>query len=310
MNKGLDLELARLEEEHNAGQSRVTVSLDPMQQLESYEGRFEKKPWLERNRTARKNASWQSKVLQVISALLGFYGAKVICEFIPIPIPYIEYVLAIALLYLLERAKRKFSDRFWDSYYAWRKGLVEDVRWGYGVANVLLFCISLTLSGGGVYFLNTDYGPQAKMIGSGNDPEAQALIAKVKEAKSELEAWRNDPSNTTTEKGKTVVYYRLKPVEAKKEEAIIAMETALAEKHGVYDIQNKASLKEMTIRSTFSKYSSVIFTCVAEIFFEYLMAFCSMYDVRMLVYLRMLKNGGASTSLRTVRSKKAHALAV
>lgn len=297
----IDRELALLEEQNNRGRSiSISSSSDPMDSYRFYEDRFKKKPWLERVRGARKNAGWISRVLQFISAALGFYGAKVMMEFLPIPIPYIEYIMAAIFLYALEVAKRKFSDRFWDSYFAWQKGLSESIRWSAGLANIGLFSISLFLSAGGVYFMSGDFGAQAKLMGSGSDPEAQALIAERNVLRADIKEHRAN-KNSAGE-----IYWPSQTAIKNLTEQIAVINKTLKNKHGIYDIQNESIAKEWNIRSAFSKWSSVGFTIICEIFFESIMAFCSLYDVRMFIYLRLLEQQGGN---RKKRGKgKLHAL--
>jgi hypothetical protein len=115
-------------------------------------GQSAKKSWLARNHGNRQTARRLSYFFNIISALAGLYGARILFQMIPVPIPYLDWALAIGFLFVLEKYKRQFSDKFWDSYFAQKK-----IQWGYALCNFGLLGVSLFLSVFGVYFAAKDF---------------------------------------------------------------------------------------------------------------------------------------------------------
>ncbi len=257
--------------------------------MERFENRFEGKPWLIRHLPTRNLARQGGYFAQLLSVLGGFYGAKVIMEFIPIPIPYFEYVMALFCLILLEVLKRRFSDRFWDSVFGAKLGFGVRLRWGSGIANILLLFVSLALSVGGMYFAATDFSP--------DNPDAIALNQKIEEAKADLAAWKKDPANLVSS---GEVKWNLRKIPQQKEESIIALETAYFDQFGTY-----APTSEWDLRNQFRKYFAVIITLLAELLFECFMAFASYYDARKYRARKMMES---KPKLNGLKSKKAVAL--
>ena len=262
--------------------------------MKRYENRFERKPWLIRHLPTRQLARLGGYFAQVVSVLAGFYGAKVVMEFIPVPIPYFEYIMAAFCLVLLEILKRRFSDRFWDSVFGARLGFNVRVRWGSGAANIILLFVSLALSVGGMYFAATDFSP--------DNPEAIALNQKIETAKQDLAAWKKDPANLVSN---GQVKWNLRKIPQQKEEAIIALETAYFDQFGTY-----APTSDWDIRNAFRKYFAVILTLIAELLFEGCMAFASYYDARKYRARKMMQEKQEEKPKRPngVKSKKVVAL--
>lgn len=244
--------------------------------MERFEDRFgEKKNWFLKNKPNRQTAYLFSFLFNFISALAGYYGGKVIMEVIPIP--YLPWIGAAVGLILMERYKRVFSDKMWDYFWKYRK-----LDWSAFSANAILFTVSLGISAFGMFFLINDNSAEAKLMGSADDPEAQAIIAEVQDKRDMIEAKRADKSNYNS---KGEFYWPLQQAEATLEKEIAKKEEILREKHGVYAVQNKDLLAKWSLRTGFRSYTSVIITVLSEILFELCMCFVSYYDWR--VYAAM-----------------------
>ena len=287
-------EMARFEQQMAEEEREARGLYANRDSMRRFENRFERKPWLIRHLPTRNLARLGGYFAQVVSVLAGFYGAKVVMEFIPVPIPYFEYVMAAFCLVLLEILKRRFSDRFWDSVFGAKLGFNVRVRWGSGVANILLLFVSLALSVGGMYFAATDFSP--------DNPEAIALNQKIAEAKTELAAWKKDPANLVSS---GEVKWNLRKIPQQKEEAIIALEKSYFDQFGTY-----APSSDWDLRNEFRRYFAVIITLLAELLFECFMAFASYYDARKYRARKMMeeKQEGKPKRPNGLKSKKVVAL--
>ena len=244
--------------------------------IERFENRFgEKKNWFLKNKPNRQRAFHFSFLFNLISAMAGYYGGKVIMEVIPIP--YLPWIMAAIGLILMERYKRIFSDKMWDYFWKYRK-----LEWGAFTANVTLFTISLAISAFGMFFLIDDNSTEAKLMGSADDPEAQIIIAEIQDKREMIKAKRADKSNYNSQ---GQFFWPLQQQEAVIEQEIATKEEILREKHGVYAVKNEDLLKKWALRTGFRSYTSVIITILSEILFELCMCFVSYYDWR--VYAAM-----------------------
>lgn len=235
-------------------------------------GAVAKKSWLARNQSTRRTARLGSYLFNVISALAGFYGARILFQMIPVPIPYFDYVLAILFLFMLEQQKRKFSDKFWDNYFARKK-----IVWGYAAINFGLLIISLGLSVAGAYFAAKDFAPEAKYIGGGDNMEVVALQDQLMATERKLKALLDDPSSYNSQ---GQFYYKLMDSRTAMETQIADLTATLKDKHGVINIQNEDIRKDYQLRNAYRGNFSVAITLLSEFLFELCMAFGSYYDWR------------------------------
>lgn len=243
-----------------------------------FQSRFGAKvPWLIRKQGARRSAYAFSFGCNFISALAGFYGGSVLMEIFPLP--YLNYIGAALGLFLMERFKRQFSDELWDQYWA-----TKTIKWDAAVKNFGLFGISIFLSVFGMYFAAKDLSPEAQIMGATGDPEAVAMQQRVGKLDKELKGLRADKSNYN-EQGQFYHIHVPKENAMKNERANLTQ--ALAEKHGIYKIENESILSEWKIRTGFRAYFGVIITLLAEIAFEICMGFCSYYDFRLFRAMRL-----------------------
>lgn len=230
-----------------------------------------KQPWLIRNAKSRKSAYLFSFVCNIISVLAGWYGALIIMEIIPIP--YLNYVGAILALLLMEKYKRKFSDEFWDAFFA-----TKNLRWDLVVKNFSLLLVSIFLSVYGMYFAVHDYSPEAKQLGLGDNPEVAAMQDRVRDIDATLLALRADKSNYNS---KGEFYHIHVPKETALNEERKEIASILKDEHGVIVVKNTELLNDWKLRTGFRSYFGVIITLLSEIVFEICMAFCSKYDFRL-----------------------------
>jgi len=283
-------DMARLEDQLQRAEDEAKSKHLEQKLKNKFQNRFEKKPWLIRqkgNRTIVKYASW---VFQFISIAAGFYGAKIIMEFLPLPV-FAQWIAAALVLVFIEILKRKYSDQFWDSVVAFRKALTSRIRWGSGIANVCLFIISIGLSVGGVYFGVIDFSP--------DNPDAIALNEKIEAAKIDLAAWKKDPANLVSN---GQVKWNLRKIPQQKEESIIALETAYFDQFGTY-----APSSDWDLRNEFRRWFSVIATILAELLFEGCMLFASFYDLRYALAMGYVRRE-EEQKVKPLKSKKAVAL--
>jgi len=283
-------DMARLEDQLQRAEDEAKSKHLEQKLKNKFQNRFEKKPWLIRqkgNRTIVKYASW---VFQFISIAAGFYGAKIIMEFLPLPV-FAQWIAAALVLVFIEILKRKYSDQFWDSVVAFRKALTSRIRWGSGIANVCLFIISIGLSVGGVYFGVIDFSP--------DNPDAIALNEKIEAAKIDLAAWKKDPANLVSN---GQVKWNLRKIPQQKEESIIALETAYFDQFGTY-----APSSDWDLRNEFRRWFSVIATILAELLFEGCMLFASFYDLRYALAMGYVRRE-EDQKVKPLKSKKAVAL--
>jgi hypothetical protein len=259
-----DDQLAAAEAEASRGQA--------LEKLMERFGAVSSKSWLARNHGLRMSAEKGSYLFNIVSALAGLYGARILFQMIPVPIPYLDWVLAIAFLYYLEKNKRKLSDKFWDTWFSTKK-----VAWGYAIGNFGLLGISLALSVFGVYFAAKDFAPEAKYIGGSDNPEVVALQDQLRTTQDELTALLDDPSSYNS---KGQFYYKLMDSRTAKEKQIADLTAILKDKHGVINIQNEDVLSDWKLRNAFRGKFSVFITLLSELLFEICMAFRSYYDYR------------------------------
>ena len=271
-------------------QSRLEENLAKKQKTSknNFANRFERKSWLIRHQSTRKLSRTGAIFAHIISAAAGFYGALIIMQFIPIPIPYFEYFLAITALVCLELLKRSFSDRFWDSFFGNRLGFNMPVRYGSACINILLLIVSLALSVAGTYFGANDFSP--------NDPKAEMLDSKIKQKKADFKDWKSNPVNLVSS---GEVKWDLRLVQKAKEDEILRLEKSYFDQYGTLQIS-----QDWKVRNDFRKYFAVFITLLAEILFECFMGFASYYDARL---YRARKLGGQKNGTPV---KKSLALAV
>ena len=250
-----------------------------------------KQPFLIRNQQNRQWSAYLSYFFNLVSLIGLWYAAKVILEVIPIP--YLNYIIAAALLVGFEVIKRKYSDAFWDHWFATSK--LHPV---YFTLNfIILFGISLGGSVYGVYFVATDHSPEARFMGQSDDPEAVALQDRVNQLDTEIKANRADQSNYNSA---GEFYYNLQITERNLSAEKQALTETLREKHGIYTLQNQDILTQWQMRRDFRAWSVVILTILFELLFELCMRFNSKYDY---VLYQALVRSSVSNATSTPQSQ-------
>lgn len=307
--EGFDYEMAKLAEE-GEGRGQVIV----INELEELEGRIAKKPFLVEHANNRRLAKPVTRILQFISAVLAYYGMHVMLEFIPVPHPWITHVITALVLFAMEYCKLKTSDKAHDSIHAWRKNVVDlkgnriKIKWNYVVATIIVGVFSVLLSGAGVWFMAGDFGGNAKLIGSGSDPVSQGFLSELETAEADYAAWKLERSNLTHDHGELVIKHSLWPAQKEKEAHIAKLKDNLAAAGIPLVAANAKIRQEWAIRGQFQKYSSSLFSIICEILFELIMSFCSLYDVKKLMYLRLIaaqKGKGKGSRSRTSGKRRA-----
>ncbi|MEZ5045282.1 MAG: hypothetical protein R2828_35635 [Saprospiraceae bacterium] len=290
--KGLDpyLEQELHEAEQLANQDDMSRMLE-----ERFGTATGKRPWLIRKAPSRKSAFIFSFFCNLLSAGAGWYGALIVMEIIPIP--YMNYLGALAGLILMEKYKRKFSDQFWDTYWA-----TKNIRWDLGGKNFVLLLVSIALSIGGMFFAVSDFSPEAKYLGMNDDPETVAIQDRIRTLDEDIKALRADKANYNS----NGEFYH---IHARKENLWAEEKTALTQElkevHGVQIIQNEDIRRDWKLRTGYRTYFGIIITLLAEIAFEICMAFCSYYDFRLFRALQAQKEGRSLAS--ALNGKKAFA---
>lgn len=155
-----------------------------------------------------------------------------------------------------------------------------------------------------MYFANQDFSPEAKLTGANADPEAQALIA-------ERETLRNDKKDHQANKNpQGVIYWPSQKSIAGIDAQIAQINEVLKSKHGVYDIQNTATLSKWEVRTQFRGSFAVGIIFLLEFLFEGFMAFVSYYDCRYAIAMKYVHTTRtARTTPKSFNGKKLHALA-
>lgn len=241
--------------------------------------------WIGRNEENRQYAYYFSFVLQIISIIAGYKGGLVLMEWVPLP--YLPEILAVLFLITIEFLKRKYSDQFWDFFYA-NKGKINI---GALLKNFALFAASLLLCAYGVYFLVQDNSKEAQLMNHDNDPEAIAMDSKIREKEKAIAAananfvdWKNNKQNQVSS---GEIKWDLRGIQKEKEANIQKMEASKLDliaiyegKFGAYAKINEKIIDKWETRINFQSYTSIWIVIICEIIFEALMAFCSKFDFR------------------------------
>ncbi|MGH1365844.1 MAG: hypothetical protein ACRBF0_19955 [Calditrichia bacterium] len=211
-------------------------------------------PWFVRNAHWRNKAEFFSYVANIASCLGLSYATIIMLDFIPIP--YVNYVLAVVILVSFEYLKRKFSDMFWDTYHSC--GHV-DIKSGL-VNFVLLFGLSLAGTGYGVWFYAQD-----------NDPGAAALRAELAKVEESIN------THETNKNKKGEIYWNSQETlkELGKERQVIKSKISKIEGEEIITTEDSGYVYE---KASFRKYGSLLLAVLLEIVFEVCMSFMSKFD--------------------------------
>jgi hypothetical protein len=237
---------------------------------ERFNKRFNKnQPFLVKHKETRAQSNWLSYFFNIISLIGLLYAVQELLTIIPIP--YLNWVIAVFLLVGFEILKRRYSDKFWDHYWS-----TSNIHYVYGVINfLLLFGISIAGSAFGMYFVTTDNAPEAKAIGINDDPEAVSLQERLSSIDEELSYHKGNKN----EKG--VVYWpSQKAIQSLSQERLAVSET-LQTKFGVFEVKNTQILSEWKLRKDFRAYAAILLTILFEFLFEVCMRFNSKYDYQL-----------------------------
>ena len=216
-------------------------------------------PWFVRNAHWRSKAEFFSYVANITSCLGLSYATIIMLDFIPIP--YVNYILAIVLLFSFEYLKRKFSDLFWDIYHS--TGAID---WKSGLTNfVVLFGLSLAGTGYGVWFYAQD-----------NDPGAAALREELAKVEESIKTHENNKKGD-------VIYWNSQEILQGKEGSVglYAERDLIKDKIGKIEGEQIVTTEDTGYvyeKANFRKYGSLLLAILLEIVFEICMSFMSKYD--------------------------------
>lgn len=230
--------------------------------------RFSKdKPFLLKHQGTRSLSGRLSWLFNAVSLIGLLWAVQELLSIIPIP--YLNWVLAIPLLIGFEILKRKYSDLFWDFYWASNK----NIHYVYGFINfILLFGISMGGSLFGMYFVTTDNAPEAKVLGMNDNPEAVAMQERLIAIDKEYDFHLNNKNRQGI-----VFWPSQQAIENLTKERANISETLKSE-HGIVEIKNQDILSEWKIRKDFRAGAAILLTFLFEILFEICMRFNSKYD--------------------------------
>lgn len=245
--------------------------------MAKFDNRFNNnRPFLVKYQSTRSTSNLLSYFFNAISLIGLLYAVQELLSIIPIP--YLNWILAIGMLIGFEILKRKYSDLFWDHW--WKS---KEIQYTYGVINfVILFGISIAGSAFGMYFVATDHSPEAKQIGINDDPEAISLKERQLAIKDEIKEHRKNRNS------KGEIYWPSQKAITLLTQEQLSITQTLEDKFGIFTIQNKDILNEWKLRKDFRAYAAIILTILFEILFEICMRFNSKYDYVM--YLCFNKN--------------------
>lgn len=252
------------------------------QVLQKLDNRYNKnKPFLQQHADTRQYAEYVAIFSHIVSIIGLFYGLKVVLEVFPL---WVAIALSIIILIGFEVLKHKYSDKFWDHW--WATGKMHAVY--FFINFILLFLISMGGSIYGMYFGALDNSPEAKQIGINDDPEAIGLKEQLAKIEDDI-AFHKGNKNSQGE-----VYWPSQQAIKKLEEQRTSITTTLQEKYGIYNIQNEQILTDWRTRTDFRVYALLLVSFLMEIIFEVCRRFISKYDYQ--VYLAIKKGATASPS--------------
>ena len=264
------------------------IQAEKDRKLDKMSNRFESRFNRQQSTVSRhaENRYWVgilSYLPQLLSVIVAFKGARVLMEWVPVP--YLDWVMAVIMLVILEVVKRKYSDKFWDQWFA-----TSRINFGAASINFTALIISVILSGFGVWFLIGDNSQEAKTMGLSGDPEAVALQDQIKQLEANIAEHRSNKN----EKG--VIYWPSQQSIAKLEAQKSDLTTTLREQHGVIVMKNEDILDQWRLRMGYQKYMGLFITLFLEIVFECLMAFCSWYDYKKWLVMKRMSSKANPTS--------------
>lgn len=271
----LQQDLENLDHSQAAELERAEQENNERAQLEGlgkrFEQRFKTGSWLQLNWPKRKAAERSIYFFHFISGSGAMYAFYML--FGVIVWSWLGLVGAIVVIFFHEREKRRWSDRFWDSFVANK----NRINWKALAVNASLFLASLLLTVGGAYFGLKDNMPGAKQVGASNDPVAIALQQQLAEAKGELASFEENKSNYTS---KGEVYYKRLDTWSSLQDKVNSIDKQLLDQFGIISIENKGVLNEWYQKRWFVVLMGILICLLSEIGFEYNMYFRSRYDYK------------------------------
>jgi len=249
---------------------RLAKQAEEQQRFENrFKNRFESKSWLHSNADRRKRATAYTYICHVVSASGSVYTFTML--FGIFLFNWLGAVLALAGIILHEREKRRWSDKFWDYYYANKKA----INWRSLAINASLFLLSVGITLGGAYFAIKDNMPGAKFMGESNDPAVVALQSELQTAQKDLAAFEASPSNKNS---KGEIYYKRLDTYNSMQARVLDLKNQLQEGYGIMLVQNEQIRTDWKDRRFFLIMVALFICLACEVVFEWNMAFRSRFD--------------------------------
>lgn len=246
------------------------------QDFEKLHRRFAAKDFISRNQFWRLAALVTSYLINAISITGAFYGAFTLFRYFGAG-QEISGILAAGLLILIEIGRRKAADSVWDDWFK-----MKSVAAGFLMLNIILFCLSASSSGYGIYQGITDAAPPAPTIQDStlHQLEQQAAAIQANIDASKKTTWRG---KITSESQKAIARYS--ETQAKLLAAITERTANNTAKEEAIERSHREEIK-------LAACIAVGVYLILEMFFQACMAFMSYYDYRK--YLLELQAGRQS----------------
>lgn len=227
--------------------------------------RFGQGSFSEKNKWLKYTAFTTALFVGLLSAVGSFYGLYYILSFTSL-YPALSAALCVVLLLLVEFAKRRSSDNFWDIYFA-RKSVVI----GWLAFSFFLFAVSAALTGVGIYQGMQDFAPAPTYITQ--DSTVMYLEGEIAKLDANIENAENTKWKGTTTNHATKNINRYTAMKAPLLAQLTERKMSLAAKNETIETDTADTVKQVAMWS-------VLFYLLLELMFEASMAFCCYYDLR------------------------------
>jgi hypothetical protein len=255
------------------------------QEFENLHCRFTSKDFISKNRFWHQASLITSYLINSISITAAFYGVFTTLRYFGAG-QEISSILAAILLILIEIGRRKAADSIWDEWFK-----MKSIAAGFLTLNIILFLISTTSSGFGIYQGIHNVTPVPTNL-------QDTILIKL-EHQAELIQGNIDASKKTTWKGKITRESQkaITQYSSIQENLLTEINKRIAKK-----LNKEENIKQSHREKI--KIAAVIAICIyliLEVFFQACMSFISYYDYRK--YLLLIQTGQysiLSNQLQTV----------
>ena len=249
--------------------------------FEALHSRFSEKDFVSENRFWRFAALVTSWLINAISISGAFYGAFALFSYFGAG-EQVSGVVSVALLALIELARRKAADSIWDKYFRFKK-----LAAGFVVLNLVLLVVSSTSSGYGIYHAITENAEPAPTLSDSTLTKMEGELAALR---SDTEtAKRIKWEGTVTENAQRTIKNNSKAI-ANLTEKINDRRERLTGKQDATETSHGEQVRQ-------AAFIAVAVFLFLEILFQCCMAFMSYFDWRH--YVLKLEQGQASIAATT-----------